>query len=548
MGRYAGTFITLAAALWLAMALIVAGFLYSERQEALKDAAVSAQALVMALDAHTARTFEAVDITLAGIAAGLRAAPLPQHDFGFQKMLAERLQYLQPYARAIFVIDRDGRIVHDTNYPTTPDLPLDDREYFQAHRDAPGLVRYVGAPLRSRSGLGSFLPVTRRIDSAEFRGVVVAALQPEYFEALYSRLGLDSADVIMLFHRDGTLIARYPHEREEIGTSFAPFPLFSRHLPRAAEGSYITTSGVYTHERLVSYRALEGMPLVVAMGKSTQALLKSWRDTVIVAALTLGALAVLLAALVAQLIRQQRARELAHERSLQSEKLEALGHLTGGVSHDFANLLNVVSASLRVIQAKPEDALAVREAVAVGERAVVRGSRLIEQLRTFARRQPLHVHPADLNLLIVSGLELLRQAVGPGLTLQTELGAGGARCLLDETELEVALVNLLVNAKDAGARAVLLRTFTPEKHADSVCLAVTDDGRGMTVDVRRRLFEPYFSTKGTRGTGLGLAQVYGFLRQIGGDVHIESAPGRGTTVTLVFPKAPAAARAHAVAA
>jgi two-component system NtrC family sensor kinase len=540
------TLAALAAALWLVTALLVVAFLYGERRETLKNAAVNGEALVMALDAHTARTIEAVDVTLAGVAAAVRAAPGRRpHDFGFQQALAERLHLLQPYARAIFVVGADGRIEHDTDFPTTPELPLDDRDYFQAHRDDPDLVRSIGRPLRSRSGLGWFLPVTRRIGDAEFRGIVVAALQPQYFEALYSRLGLGSADAVMLFHRDGTLIARYPHEREEIGSSFAGFALFATHLPRAPAGTYLTRAGLYPHERLVSYRALDDLPLIVAMGQSTQTILKSWRDTALVAALALGALAVLLAALVAQFMRQQRVRDLARERTVQSEKLEALGHLTGGVSHDFANLLNVVSASLRVIQAKPDDTQRVREAVAVSERAVVRGSQLVEQLRMFARRQPLHVHPADLNLLIVSGIELLRQAAGPGPQLHTELGAVPL-CLLDETELEVALVNLLVNAKDAGASSVLLKTFASDKAAGSVCLAVTDDGRGMTAEVRRRLFEPYFSTKGTRGTGLGLAQVYGFLRQIGGDVQIESAPGKGTTVTLVFPRAPAAARSPAL--
>jgi signal transduction histidine kinase len=532
----------LVAVLWLAMAAVVAVYLSGERREALHQATDNAEALVMALDAHTVRTFQTVDITLAGIAAALRLAPgLPQHDFSVQKLLAERLEALQPYARAIFVVGPDGRILHDTDYPTTPDLPLDDRDYFKAHRADPSLERFIGRPLRSRSGLGWFLAVTHAIDTSRFRGIVVAAMQPEYFEALYSRLNLGAADVVMLFHRDGTLIARYPHREGEVGTSFAGYPLFMRHLRRQAAGSYVTDSGLYAHDRLVTYRALEEAPLVVSMGKGMQAILKAWRDTVLGAMLGLGVLALLLGALVAQVIRQQRVRDQARERTAQAEKLEALGHLTGGVSHDFANLLNIISASLRVIQAHAGGAQAVREAVAIGERAILGGSQLIEQLRAFARRQPLDVHSADLNLLIDSGLPLLRQAAGSEIALRTELGGSLARCMLDETELEVALVNLLVNARDAGARNVLLRTAN---HPDAgyVCLSVVDDGRGMAAEVRRRLFEPYFSTKGAEGTGLGLSQVYGFLRQIGGDVHIESAPGKGTTVTLMFPSAPNADR------
>jgi signal transduction histidine kinase len=131
------------------------------------------------------------------------------------------------------------------------------------------------------------------------------------------------------------------------------------------------------------------------------------------------------------------------------------------------------------------------------------------------------------------------------VALQAELAAAEADCMLDETELEVALVNLLVNARDAGARRVVLRTFNRD---GAVCLAVSDDGQGMAPEIRRRVFEPYFSTKGEQGTGLGLPQVYGFMHAVGGDVAIESRPGKGTAVILSFPKAPAGTRPGAVRA
>jgi signal transduction histidine kinase len=536
----------------------VVAFLYDERKEELKRAAHSAEALVSVLDAHTARTYQTVDITLAGVADALRLAPgLRRNDPAFQHALVERLQALQPYARALFVVGPDGRLLHDSNYPITPEVSLVDRDYFLAHLRDPALKSAIWPPLRSRARLDWFLAVTRRVGGdAQFRGIAVAALEPQYFQALFSRLGLERANVIALYHRDGTQIARYPHQEDQIGRSFAASALFIQHLPHAATGSYITRSGVFSFERLVSYRVLEGLPLVVAMSQSTETILRPWRETALGAALALGALLLLLAALVAQFLRQQRIRELARERLVQSEKLEALGHLTGGVSHDFANLLNVISASLRVIQVDPQNAQRVREAVAIGERAVLRGSQLIDQLRTFARRQPLHVQAADLNVLLVAGIELLRQATGRDVKLETELASAVAPCLLDETELEVALVNLLVNAKDAGARRIVLKTYDcteeakppgwrGERATDYVCLSVADDGPGMSDAVRRRVFEPYFSTKGAAGTGLGLAQVYGFLRQIGGDVHVESQPRKGTTVHLLFRRAPAEEHAAA---
>lgn len=544
--------IFLAAFSWLAMAAIVGAFLYGEREEALRRAARNSETLVLALDAHTVRTFQAVDITLAAVGAALRSAPeLQKHDASFRQALAARLDALQPYARAIFVIGPDGRIIHDTDYPTTPDIPLDDRDYFQAHLRDPALQRTITGPLRSRSGLGWFLAVTHRIDGPQFRGVAVAAMLPNYFEALYADLGLGSSDAMMLFHRDGTLIARYPAQEGRIGVSFAGYPLFATHLPVAQAGTYRSEQpDLYPQQRLVSYRSLGNLPLVVVLSRSTAEVLAPWRQTAFGAALALGALLLMLGALVAQFLREQRIRDVARERSLQAEKLEALGHLTGSVSHDFANLLNVVSASLRTISLSDDDPRRMREAVAVSERAVVRGTRLVDQLRAFGRRQPLHVQAMNLNRLLMSGVELLRQASGQRVRLECDLAPEVARCLLDETELEVALVNLLVNAKDAGASRVVLKTYNcseqsrpagwrGERPANYVCLAVIDDGPGMPEEVRRRVFEPYFSTKGEKGTGLGLAQVYGFMRQILGDAHIESRPGKGTTVYLLFPRAPA---------
>jgi two-component system NtrC family sensor kinase len=346
---------------------------------------------------------------------------------------------------------------------------------------------------------------------------------------------------MVLYHRDGTLIARHPHREDDIGRSFADSFLFSQRLPSAPAGTYVTSSGLFSFERVVSYRSMEGLPLVIAMNQSTRTILEPWSQAAFAASAALAGLALLLAVLVWLFLRLQRIRE----RSLQAEKLEALGHLTGSISHDFANLLNVVSASLRVIRHESAGQPRIGEAAASSERALLRGAQLLETLRTFARRQPMHVVPADLHRLIRAALDLLGQAAGPGVALQAELAAAEADCMLDETELEVALVNLLVNARDAGARRVVLRTFNRD---GAVCLAVSDDGQGMAPEIRRRVFEPYFSTKGEQGTGLGLPQVYGFMHAVGGDVAIESRPGKGTAVILSFPKAPAGTRPGAVRA
>lgn len=224
--------------------------------------------------------------------------------------------------------------MHDTDYPATPKVTLAERPYFQSHLKDPALVRSVSGPYSSRSGLGWFLAATRRVGGGdEFQGIVVAALQAQYFEALYRKLASGEVDLISLFHRDGVLVATHPDRPESVGKSFSGFAPFSTDLRRSPRGTYRTSSGPFDYERLVTYRALDGAPFVIVLVRSTEAILQTWRTVAVAAGV---AMALLLAALVAQFLRQQRLRELARERASQTEKLEALAYLTGGISHDFA--------------------------------------------------------------------------------------------------------------------------------------------------------------------------------------------------------------------
>jgi two-component system NtrC family sensor kinase len=529
--------IAAAIAFWVASAIVGGVLLLLERKGTLERAEHALAARALMLEEHTLRTFQTVDVALAGVADIMRLRPdLPKHDPAFRQALLDRLQDLQLYVRAIFVLGADGSIIHDTDFPNTPDVSLADRPYFQRHARDSALERSISEPLLSRSGLGWFLAVNRRVGSGKiFGGIAVAAVQPRYFEALYRHMGLAEGDAITLFTRNGTLIAGYPVGEDAIGKSFADYPLFSKELPRRASGSYKTDEGMFSHRRLVSYRAIDDPPLVVGVAQSTDSILAAWRRTALGLAVALGALLLLLGVVCAQLIRHQRARERARQRVAQAEKLEALGHLTGGIAHDFANLLNVISANLHIISLEPENPGSTRHAAEVAARGVARGTELIRRLLTFARQRPLSVETADLNALVADSAALLRQAAGAQIEIAVEPASGLPACLTDKTEFEVALVNLVVNARQAGATHVALATG---EAGNQVRLSIRDNGAGMSQKVRQRAFEPFYTTKGEAGTGLGLPQVYGFLQQMGGDVRIDSAPGSGTTVHLLFPKAP----------
>ena len=541
--------ILVAGIIWFAVAAAVGLLVLREREITVERAGRVLAALALALETQAARTFQSVDLTLAGVADALRLAEdVEPDDPEFRAALIRRLLYLKPYVRAIYVVDENGQIIHDTDPPAIPVISPGNRPYFQRHRENPALVGSISAPLESDPELGWYIPVTRRLGTDdEFHGIAVAAVQPRYFETLYRRMGLSPSEIISLFYDNGVLISQYPDEGQPVGTSFAESPLFAMHLPRANAGTYLASRGVLPFEALVSYRTVQSQPLVVAVAQEMRAVLTPWRLIAAGAAAALAMLLVLLILLVDQFRRQQQVRERIQERQARTERMEALGHLTSGIAHDFNNLLAVVSSSLAVLSHDSRTADACRNALAAAERAVERGAELIRRLGTFSRSRPMLVRSADLNHCVRSSANLLQRAAGAEVELVLDLAPDVPACLLDETEFEIALVNLVVNARDAmgGKGRIEVRTFpcsengepTSRGTAARASVLVRDHGPGMSEQVQRHAFEPYYSTKGEHGTGLGLAQVYGFMLHVGGEARIESRPGAGTTVQLMFRRA-----------
>jgi signal transduction histidine kinase/ActR/RegA family two-component response regulator len=241
-------------------------------------------------------------------------------------------------------------------------------------------------------------------------------------------------------------------------------------------------------------------------------------------------------------------RERAEARLLQAQKMEAIGQLTGGIAHDFNNLLTAVVGSLDLLLRRTEDPK-LRRLAGNALQAAERGAQLTAQLLTFSRRQrlsPTPVHPNE----IVSGMgDLLAPSIGAHVRVETRLEPGLWHALADPTQLEVMILNLAINARDAmpsGGRLTIstrnLEEVPPQLAAELtpgqyVGIAVTDTGLGMSPAVMARAFEPFFTTKEQgKGTGLGLAQLYGFAKQSGGTARIESKEGEGTTVTIYLPR------------
>ncbi len=242
----------------------------------------------------------------------------------------------------------------------------------------------------------------------------------------------------------------------------------------------------------------------------------------------------------------QKALELAREALFQSQKMEAIGKLTGGIAHDFNNLLNVVSNGLDLLRQRLKAPADLRLVDTMAQ-AVSRGSTLNQQLLSFARQQPMQGQPHDLSRVIRSFEAVLRRASRSALQLEFELAPALPAAKVDAAQFETALLNLVVNARDATADGGRITVCTrlaelregeipPLPRGPYVHVVVQDSGAGMPPEVVERAIEPFFTTKEVgKGTGLGLSQVYGMVQQVGGALRIKSAPGEGTTVNLYFP-------------
>lgn len=233
-------------------------------------------------------------------------------------------------------------------------------------------------------------------------------------------------------------------------------------------------------------------------------------------------------------------RRSLEEQLAQARKMEAVGQLTGGVAHDFNNLLTVVLGNIDMLATRKEEEDRRMRRIEAVRQAAERGRDLTGQLLAFSRRQHLSPVTLDVNVLIQEFAPLLRQAVGEAVTLDVELAGEQLKTHVDPTQLETALLNLAVNARDAmpdGGR-LRIRTWREPGANDPawVCVEVADTGVGMPEEVRSRVFEPFFTTKEVgKGSGLGLSQVYGFVRQSEGEVRLDSDVGQGTTFQLLLP-------------
>lgn len=236
--------------------------------------------------------------------------------------------------------------------------------------------------------------------------------------------------------------------------------------------------------------------------------------------------------------------EAAIQRQRAVNRATAMGELTGGIAHDFRNLLAAIDAGLRLADKHASDPVAVKQFIAAARVAIQDGVSLTSKLLNFAKHQALHVHQGNINDFLTSFEPFLRYGAGPDMRLVLSLDPELPPCLVEPSLLNAAVLNLVCNARDAtsggGVIHVTTERIEPSEEGAATVIAavrVADNGIGMPQDVLEKIFESFYTTKGDKGTGVGMKQVRSFVDAVGGTIHISSTVGVGTTVELRFPSA-----------
>ncbi|MGB8565584.1 MAG: ATP-binding protein [Pseudolabrys sp.] len=530
-------------------------------QNALTRADEELAGLLNILSQHASGIFQSVDLTFAAVDAivgDLTDEQIKASDQALHQQLG-KLEKSVKAIDAILVADRNGHTIVSSAVfpiPTGPDVA--DRDYFQAQveRDA---GTYVSAASRSRVRQEDFFGVSRRrsVRDGQFNGIIMISITPKVFAEFYRQLAGDTAASFTLSKSDGAILARYPMPAGDV-THFRPDSGFMLSVVDHPEGGFVTTSySVDDLQRRFAYLKIGYADLYLSDGLPIDSILYGWMRTMashlvfgIPATLVLFTLVLLAMRRTRALYAEAERRDMAEQALRQSQKMEAVGQLTGGVAHDFNNLLTIIIGNLGiakrgVVEARAERAL--NNALVGAERA----AQLTQRLLAFSRRQPLNPRALDINKLIVAISDLLTRTLGENIELETISGAGLWNVEVDASEMESTLLNLALNARDAMPTGGKLTIETSNAYLDDeycrehegilpgqyILVAITDSGAGMSAETIDRAFEPFFTTKEAgKGTGLGLSQVYGFMKQSGGHVKIYSEPGEGTTIKLYLPR------------
>jgi two-component system NtrC family sensor kinase len=506
--------------------------------------------------------FELVNLTLdnaTDLLAGMSETDIDAKEEQIHEAL-KKLADAVTVVQSIWVYAKDGRaLVTSTVHPPPQTQRYSDRDYFVAHVNT-NVGLYYGQVYESQFNGEPFFGVSKRLShDGAFLGVLEASVLPSMFYRFFSTMAYGAGLQYALLRNDGTFLARYPAPTGKLGILDERTGFRQKIAQDPNGGFYTSTSPIDNIERRFGVRRLGTTPLYFSAGIATSAIREEWIGGMaphlifgIPATLILFTTLGIVLQRTRRLYQEVDRRAKAEDALRQSQKLEAIGQLTGGVAHDFNNLLTIIIGNLEFAQRQLESwtdggQAKLQRRVDSAMQGAQRAATLTKRLLAFSRQQPLNPKPVDINRLLNGLIDFLTRALGEEISLEIVGAAGVWAAEADTTELESAILNLAVNARDAMRSGGKLTIEASNSHLDEaycqnhldvrpgqyVQIAVTDTGSGMTKEIADRAFEPFFTTKESgQGTGLGLSQVYGFVKQSGGHIKIYSEVGEGTTVKI----------------
>jgi signal transduction histidine kinase/ActR/RegA family two-component response regulator len=479
-----------------------------------------------------------------------------------------------PQAFNIAVADAGGQVLASTARWPAPAINIADRDYFRNARTQDRDELTISSPIQNRVNGEVTLVFARSLKDPKgtFIGIVYVAVNSRSFEIIYDSIKSVRDLTFILAQTNGTMLVRHPQLDDLAGQRIPPESRWYDAIARGG-GSFVTPGTFGGQGRLASARLLQGFPLAVAVSTSFDAAFSRWRTQAIVLGLggtVFVACSILLLVVVRREMRSLAASEASlrdksealeqsivqrsamEKRLVQSQKLEAVFQLTGGIAHDFNNLLLVVIGNLELLKDTTPQGTPEMELIESSLTAALTGSELSNSLLTFSRQHAFAPETIELKTIVDDQVRLLKRAMGRKVSLEATSIDDGFLITVDTAQLRCALTNLVVNARDAmpdgGAITVRIYNASLTKmnatNADGLAagdyavLEVADNGVGISPGDLSRIFDPFFTTKEVgKGTGLGLSMVYGFVREMKGQIKVTSDLGRGTTFTLFFPRA-----------
>lgn len=528
---------------------------WEERSKNLESAADISHRTMLALHEHAKNVFDTFELVTDRIEAEISGLQWDdvQQSSEIHALLAG-MAGTREQIGSIWLIDAEGRSRANSNEFPHAGIDLSDRGYMTAARSG-GPGPFIGETMTTRLRGRTAFTVTRplRNTNGSFRGAIVVTAYPDYFAAFYREVAPSLDHSAGLVREDGLFLARDAVALPSVEQPRAS-PNFFRAVGAADEGQWTGVSRIDNIQRIVSYKKLEGYPVYVLFAVGVESALAQWKDQaaryfVVAAPAVLGLLLVggfgLVRTQRGQVAAERLNDELLHSRELEdklrhAEKLDALGKLTGGIAHDFNNILTVVLGNLDLLRRAKEDRRErfIENAILAAEQ----GKRINEQLLAFSRRTALRTEVVDINALIGGMGDLISQSLRGNISIELDMCRDLHAVEIDPDQFKVAMINLAANARDAMEQGGTLRIKTENTTMPGfvsmagIRISVSDTGMGIEPDVLERVFEPFFTTKEIgKGTGLGLAQVYGFANQSRGSVEVRSKPGSGTTFVIYLP-------------